>query len=113
MNLTTALIVATTSLVGGSAALWLAVSAWPVYHAAVGQSRKLMGSVIALAAAIGMGDVFWIILILIPADIRAQGGPAFWPVLMWFVFVQLMPAAVAVYLWKTLIGPDRNGAQKD
>lgn len=58
-----------------TAVAWLLYSVWPLYRAATGRTRTLLGSIVALTVALGANGLFWPILLLIPPATRAVGGP--------------------------------------
>ncbi len=84
------------------AALWIMVLIFPFYTMAQGKVRGLLTAVILLFCSLIATSIFWIVVLVMPAELREPGTWPYWAVLAGFVAVQVMPLLTGMYLWRQM-----------
>src|SRR2546428_10845755 len=84
------------------AALWIMVLISPFYTMAQGKGRGLLTAVFLLFCSLIATSIFWIVVLVMPADLRVPGSCSYWTVLLGFVAVQVRSLITAVYLWRLM-----------
>src|SRR3989442_12513348 len=72
------------------AALWIMVLIFPFYTMAQGKVRGLLTAVILLFCSLIATSIFWIVVLVMPAELREPGTWPYWAVLVGFVAVEGM-----------------------
>src|SRR3989475_12575713 len=86
------------------AALWIMVLISPFYTMAQGKVRGLLTAVILLFCSLIATSIFWIVVLVMPAELREPGTWPYWAVLVGFVAVEVMPLLNGGDFW----GPERR-----
>src|SRR2546425_7040813 len=84
------------------AALWIMALIRPFYTMAQGKVRGLLTAVILLFCSLIATSIFWIVVLVMPADLRQPGTWSYWAVLVGFVAVQVTPLLTGIYLWRQM-----------
>src|SRR3989442_14094046 len=84
------------------AALWIMVLIFPFYTMAQGKVRGLLTAVILLFCSLIATSIFWIVVLVMPAELREPGTWPYWAVLVGFVAGQGMPLLTGMYLWRQM-----------
>jgi len=83
-------------------ALWIMVLIFPFYTMAQGKVRGLLAAVMLLFCALTATSIFWIVVLVMPAELRQPGTWSYWAVLVGFVAVQVTPLLTGMYLWRQM-----------
>src|SRR2546427_12947410 len=84
------------------AALWIVALFSPFYTMAQGKVRGLLTAVFLLFCSLIATSIFWIVVLVMPADLRQAGTWSYWAVLVGFVAVQVTPLLTGIYLWRQM-----------
>src|SRR2546422_11545506 len=85
-----------------AAARWIMVLFPPFYTMAQGKVRGLLTAVILFFCSLTPTSIFWIVVLVMPADLREPGTWSYWAVLVGFVAVQVTPLLTGIYLWRQM-----------
>lgn len=86
------------------AALWIVGLIFPFYKIAQGKVRGLLTAVMLLFGSLIATSIFWIFVLVTPAELRQPGTWRYGAVLAGFVAVQVMPLLTGTYLWRQIRG---------
>jgi hypothetical protein len=84
------------------AALWIMNLIFPFYRMAQGRVRGLLMAVMLLFCSLIATSIFWIVVLVMPAELRQEGTWGYGVVLAGFVAVQVMPLLTGIYLWRQM-----------
>jgi len=84
------------------AALWIIALIFPFHRMAQGKVRGLLTAVMLLFCSLIATSIFWIVVLVMPADLREPGTWRYWAILVGFVAVQVMPLLTGMYLWRQM-----------
>ena len=84
------------------AALWIMGLIFPFYTMAQGKVRGLLTAVMLLFCSLIATGIFWVVVLVMPAELRQPGTWSYWAVLVGFVAVQVIPVLTGMYLWRQM-----------